>query len=73
MATFDYFRSKIRTGKISTFGELKRDILLMFNNALMFNSRKDGIFKESMEMLNHVVIQINKAEFELSTSTSLLV
>merc|ERR1711942_579555 len=63
-------RSKIKAGSITSFGEMKRDILLMLTNALMYNSRADGIYRESMEMYKYVDTQIRKAEFELATSAS---
>ena len=44
----------------------------MFTNALMYNSREDGIYRESAEMYKHVDVQIRKAEFELATSASMV-
>ncbi|KAK4689878.1 bromodomain-containing protein 8, partial [Tremellales sp. Uapishka_1] len=51
-------KSRIRDGHISTIDEFERDILLMFANAMMYNTPKSPIYKMTEEMLreseNHI-------------------
>jgi phenylalanyl-tRNA synthetase beta subunit len=50
----------------SSFPELKRDVLLMLTNAVMFNSFDDIVHQQSIEFLQHVQVQSKKVEFEMS-------
>ena len=36
-------KSRIRSGEVSTFADMKRDVLMMFANSLMFNSRVSAV------------------------------
>jgi len=51
----DIVKQRIHSGRIKSDLELKRDLLLMFSNALNWNGRHARIHKASLEMLNDIL------------------
>jgi len=51
-------KKNIETGVITTTVEFQRDIMLMFQNALMYNRREHDVYQMANEMRKDVVEQI---------------
>ena len=43
-------RKRIECGTISNCAELRRDLLLIFQNAMMYNSQRTDIYRMAFEM-----------------------
>ena len=51
-------KKNIETGVITTTAEFQRDLLLMFQNALMYNRREHDVYQMANEMKRDVMEQI---------------
>lgn len=61
-------KKNIETGVLRTTPEFQRDMMLMFTNAIMYNSTDQPVFKMATEMYNDVMQHI---EVTMTTSFSL--
>jgi len=59
-------KSRIRSGECASFAELKRDILLMLTNGMMYNSRSSSVHKSILEYMVHVRQRMEEIELNLS-------
>lgn len=58
-------KKSIENGQIKSTKEFQRDIMLMFTNALMYNSSNHDIHKISLEMFKEVLNDIEVVLFQL--------
>merc|ERR1712142_157646 len=59
-------KSRIRSGEVSTFADMKRDVLVMFTNSLMFNSRVSAVHQETLEMASDIRKRLEEMEANFS-------
>ncbi|XP_017779659.1 PREDICTED: bromodomain-containing protein 8-like [Nicrophorus vespilloides] len=55
---FQTLRKNIESGTIRSTTEFQRDVLLMFNNAIMYNKTNDTVYKMALEMQQEGMEQI---------------
>lgn len=53
-------KKNIETGQIRTTAEFQRDIMLMFQNAVMYNSSDHDVYHMALEMQRDVLEQIQQ-------------
>ena len=58
-------RKRIECGTISNCAELRRDLLLIFQNAMMYNSQRTDIYRMAFEMERDVNQQGTLAHIEI--------
>lgn len=51
-------KKNIESGQIRTTAEFRRDLMLMFQNAIMYNYREHDVYKMTMEMQSDVMDQV---------------
>lgn len=51
-------KKNIESGALRTTAEFQRDIMLMFTNAIMYNSSNHNVYKMAKEMYDDVMKQI---------------
>ena len=51
-------KKNIENGSIKSTVEFQRDVMLMFTNAIMYNSSNHDVHKISIEMYKEVLIEI---------------
>lgn len=51
-------KKNIETGMLRTTGEFQRDMMLMFTNAIMYNSSNHNVFRMAKEMYDDVMEHI---------------
>lgn len=61
-------KKNIENGQIRTTKEFQRDVMLMFTNAIMYNSSNHDVYKIGLEMFKEV---IHNVEVSCSFSLSL--
>lgn len=61
-------RRKIENGTIKTTGEFQRDIMLMFQNAIMYNSVKHEVHQMTLEMQKEILEAIDDFVSEQKTA-----
>ena len=61
-------KKNIDNGSIKSTKEFQRDVMLMFTNALMYNSSSHDIHKISMEMYREVLNDVEVSILLLSSS-----
>nr|XP_009859365.1 bromodomain-containing protein 8 [Ciona intestinalis] len=51
-------KKNLETGVVRTTTDFQRDLMLMFQNALMYNNREHDVYKMALEMQNDVMTQV---------------
>ncbi|CAK8675976.1 unnamed protein product [Clavelina lepadiformis] len=51
-------KKNLETGVVRTTSDFQRDLMLMFQNALMYNSHEHDVYKMTLEMQNDVMDQV---------------
>merc|ERR1712228_183730 len=65
MGDISKIKARIRAGKISNFAEVKRDVMLMFSNSIMFNSRRSLVHQDTLEMVGDVYQRLEEVDKNL--------
>lgn len=56
-------KKSIETGAIRTTAEFQRDMMLMFTNAIMYNSSNHDVYTMAKEMYDDVMVHIEVRQF----------
>jgi hypothetical protein len=59
-------KKNIENGSIKTTKEFQRDIMLMFTNAIMYNSSNHDVYKIALEMYKEVIHNVEVCFFKLA-------
>uniref|UniRef100_H2YQE5 Bromo domain-containing protein n=2 Tax=Ciona savignyi TaxID=51511 RepID=H2YQE5_CIOSA len=51
-------KKNLETGVVRTTSDFQRDLMLMFQNALMYNNHEHDVYKMALEMQNDVMAQV---------------
>ncbi|KAJ8317579.1 hypothetical protein KUTeg_005483 [Tegillarca granosa] len=63
-------KKHLESGMIRSTAEFQRDMMLMFTNAVMYNSSNQDIYKMAVEMFNDVMVHIEEDEMKRRRTSS---